>query len=99
MRGAALLRTGRGDAAAATWIFRRGDAAATRTFGRDRRARAQDMLKAEGRHVFHESVNCRRFERLSIDTPKPMWINVDGELVGKTPLAMEVLPLALPLLV
>ena len=54
--------------------------------------KAFGMLKSEGRHVFHPRVDYHRFTTLSIETPKPTAINVDGENIGSTPLSMEVLP-------
>ena len=60
-RRAELPLTNRGDAAAATWIFRGGDAAAgTRQFDRDRRApqvrgSSVRLLHRQGRRVDHES--------------------------------------------
>ena len=57
------------------------------------------MLKQEGRHVFHRDVVYYRFGDLEIATPAPTPINVDGELIGTTPLAMRVLERALPLFV
>jgi diacylglycerol kinase (ATP) len=54
--------------------------------------KAFGMLKKEGRHVFHPRVDYHRFRSLSIETPLPTAINVDGENIGSTPLQMEVLP-------
>tara|TARA_B100000459_G_scaffold144867_1_gene108349 strand:+ start:1592 stop:2656 length:1065 start_codon:yes stop_codon:yes gene_type:complete len=54
--------------------------------------KAFGMLKKEGRHVFHPRVDYHRFKTLSITTPAPAAINVDGENIGSTPLSMEVLP-------
>jgi diacylglycerol kinase (ATP) len=56
--------------------------------------KAFGMLKSEGRHVFHPRVDYHRFKTLSIETPIPAAINVDGENIGSTPLKMEVLPSA-----
>ena len=56
--------------------------------------KAFGMLKAEGRHVFHPRVDYHRFTTLSIETPEPSAINVDGENIGSTPLSMKVLPRA-----
>lgn len=53
--------------------------------------RAFGMLKKEGRHVFHPSVDYHRFSSLAIDTDVPTAINIDGENIGSTPLEMEVL--------
>ena len=53
------------------------------------------MLKSEGRHVFHPRVAYHRFKSLALATPAPMKINVDGEIVGTTPLNMTVMPRAL----
>ena len=61
--------------------------------------RAFSMLKAEGRHVYHSRVDYHRFERLTITTPKPSAINVDGENLGSTPLELVVLPQAIRLMV
>jgi diacylglycerol kinase (ATP) len=57
--------------------------------------KAFGMLKSEGRHVFHPRVAYHRFKSLALETPVPMKINVDGEIVGTTPLQMTVLPRAL----
>ena len=57
--------------------------------------KAFGMLKSEGRHVFHPRVAYHRFSSLALTTPKPMKINVDGEIVGTTPLNMTVMPRAL----
>ena len=57
--------------------------------------KAFGMLKSEGRHVFHPRVAYHRFKSLALETPEPMKINVDGEIVGTTPLDMTVLPRAL----
>jgi diacylglycerol kinase (ATP) len=57
--------------------------------------KAFGMLKSEGRHVFHPRVAYHRFSTLALTTPVPMKINVDGEIVGTTPLNMTVLPRAL----
>ena len=54
--------------------------------------KAFGMLKSEGRHVFHPRVDYHKFRTLSIETPAPAAINVDGENIGSTPLSMEVLP-------
>jgi len=54
--------------------------------------KAFSMLKAEGRHVFHPQVDYHRFTTLSIETPEPTAINIDGENIGSTPLSMKVLP-------
>ena len=54
--------------------------------------KAFGMLKNEGRHVFHPRVDYHKFRTLSIETPAPAAINVDGENIGSTPLNMEVLP-------
>ena len=54
--------------------------------------KAFGMLKSEGRHVFHPRVDYHKFRTLSIETPAPAAINVDGENIGSTPLNMEVLP-------
>ncbi len=56
--------------------------------------KAFGMLKKEGRHVFHPRVDYHRFKKLSIETPVPAAINVDGENIGSTPITMEVLPSA-----
>jgi len=56
--------------------------------------KAFGMLKKEGRHVFHPRVDYHRFKKLSIETPAPAAINVDGENIGSTPITMEVLPSA-----
>jgi len=61
--------------------------------------KAFGMLKSEGRHVFHPRVDYHRFTTLSIETPKPTAINVDGENIGSTPLSMEVLPNAVQICV
>jgi YegS/Rv2252/BmrU family lipid kinase len=57
--------------------------------------KAFGMLKSEGRHVFHPRVAYHRFSTLALTTPQPMKINVDGEIVGTTPLNMTVMPRAL----
>lgn len=57
--------------------------------------KAFGMLKSEGRHVFHPRVDYHRFTTLSIETPTPAAINVDGENIGSTPLNMEVIPQAI----
>ena len=57
--------------------------------------KAFGMLKSEGRHVFHPRVAYHRFSTLALTTPFPMKINVDGEIVGTTPLNMTVMPRAL----
>ena len=57
--------------------------------------KAFGMLKSEGRHVFHPRVAYHRFKSLALETPVPMKINVDGEIVGTTPLNMTVMPRAL----
>ena len=54
--------------------------------------KAFGMLKAEGRHVFHPQVDYHRFTTLSIETPEPTAINIDGENIGSTPLSMKVMP-------
>jgi YegS/Rv2252/BmrU family lipid kinase len=54
--------------------------------------KAFSMLKAEGRHVFHPQVDYHRFTTLSIETPEPTAINIDGENIGSTPLSMKVMP-------
>ena len=50
------------------------------------------MLQKEARHVFHPSVKYHRFKTLKIETDEPTAINIDGELIGCTPLEMRVLP-------
>lgn len=54
--------------------------------------KAFSMLQKEARHVFHPSVKYHRFEKLKIETDEPTAINIDGELIGCTPLEMRVLP-------
>jgi len=61
--------------------------------------KAFGMLKSEGRHVFHPQVDYHRFTSLSIATPEPTAINVDGENIGSTPLSMQVLPSAIKICV
>ena len=61
--------------------------------------KAFGMLKNEGRHVFHPRVDYHKFRTLSIETPAPAAINVDGENIGSTPLNMEVLPSAVQICV
>ena len=61
--------------------------------------KAFGMLKSEGRHVFHPSVDYHRFSTLSIETEQPTAINVDGENLGSTPLTMEVLKHAVDIVV
>ena len=61
--------------------------------------KAFGMLKKEGRHVFHPRVDYHTFRTLSIETPAPAAINVDGENIGSTPLNMEVLPSAIQICV
>ncbi len=53
--------------------------------------KAFGMLKNEGRHVFHPSVDYHQFTSLSIDTEEPTAINIDGENIGSTPLNMNVI--------
>ena len=57
------------------------------------------MLKKEGRHVFHPRVDYHRFSSLSIETPSPSGVNVDGENLGSTPLSMEVMSGAVQMIV
>lgn len=54
--------------------------------------KAFGMLKKEGRHVFHPRVDYHTFRTLTIETPSPAAVNIDGENIGSTPLTMEVLP-------
>ncbi|MCH1423149.1 MAG: hypothetical protein L7U62_06645 [Candidatus Poseidoniaceae archaeon] len=54
--------------------------------------KAFGMLKKEGRHVFHPRVDYHTFRTLTIETPLPAAVNIDGENIGSTPLTMEVLP-------
>ena len=61
--------------------------------------KAFGMLQKEGRHVFHPSVIYHRFKHLRIETNEPMAINIDGELIGCTPLDMQVIPQAIRLIV
>jgi len=61
--------------------------------------KAFGMLKSEGRHVFHPSVDYHRFSTLCIETEQPTAINVDGENLGSTPLKMEVLKHAVDIVV
>ena len=61
--------------------------------------KAFGMLKAEGRHVYHPRVDYHRFKTLSITTKEPTAVNVDGENLGSTPLAMEVMTGAVTVLV
>ena len=61
--------------------------------------KAFGMLQKEGRHVFHPSVIYHRFKHLRIETNEPMAINIDGELIGCTPLDMQVMPQAIRLIV
>lgn len=61
--------------------------------------KAFGMLKSEGRHVFHPSVDYHRFSTLSIETEEPTAINVDGENLGSTPLEMTVLKHAVDMIV
>tara|TARA_B100001094_G_scaffold39711_1_gene34268 strand:+ start:6306 stop:7370 length:1065 start_codon:yes stop_codon:yes gene_type:complete len=61
--------------------------------------KAFGMLKKEGRHVFHPRVDYHKFRNLSIETPAPAAINIDGENIGSTPLNMEVLPSAIQICV
>lgn len=61
--------------------------------------KAFGMLKNEGRHVFHPRVDYHTFRTLTIETPAPAAINVDGENIGSTPLNMKVLPSAVQICV
>jgi diacylglycerol kinase (ATP) len=53
----------------------------------------------DGSHLEMPEVECRPVRRLVIETPSPEPLNLDGELKGATPLAAEVLPRALQLVV
>ena len=53
----------------------------------------------DGSHIEMPEVECRQVHRLTIETTLPEPLNLDGELKGATPLAAEVLPGALRLLV
>jgi diacylglycerol kinase (ATP) len=48
-----------------------------------------------GQHMDSRSIMFRRAKKLSIHSKPGMWINVDGELIGKEPISFEVLPRAL----
>ena len=61
--------------------------------------KAFGMLQKEGRHVFHPSVVYHRFKHLRIETDEPTAINIDGELIGCTPLEMQVIPQAIRIIV
>lgn len=54
---------------------------------------------AAGRHLDDEAVTTFRAGRLRISSRPPMPFNVDGELIGGTPVSFEALPRSLPVLV
>lgn len=57
------------------------------------------MLLRRGRHLEHEGVRHFRCTRARFECDPPQEVNADGELVGETPLACEVMPTALRVLV
>jgi len=56
------------------------------------------MLVA-GTYLEHEHVHHRRVQRLHVASAPGMWFNVDGELLTKEPVAFEVVPRALSVVV
>jgi diacylglycerol kinase (ATP) len=58
--------------------------------------RAQPQLRA-GRHLARDDVRSWRSTRVAVDASRRLTVEVDGEVVGTTPLLVEVLPGALRL--
>ena len=48
-----------------------------------------------GKHLDHELVEFRRVTSVRLRSSPGMWFNVDGELIGKEPIAFEVVPRAM----
>jgi YegS/Rv2252/BmrU family lipid kinase len=57
------------------------------------------MLLRRGRHLEHEGVRHLRCSRAAFTCDPPQEVNVDGEILGDTPLSVEVRPGALRVLV
>jgi diacylglycerol kinase (ATP) len=54
-----------------------------------------DEVKRDGCHVYEESVVYRRFKRMTLSTPQPTLVNIDGEGGFVTPLTVECVPSAI----
>jgi len=52
-----------------------------------------------GRHIDDPEVDIYRVTKLGITTGRPMPVQVDGDFIGETPVTIECLRRALPLLV
>ena len=48
-----------------------------------------------GTHVEHEKGEYLQVREVAVETEKPVWISVDGEVVGQTPATFRVVPAAL----
>ena len=51
-----------------------------------------------GRHLDSDQVLFRRARRVVVRSDPPMWLSVEGEVLGKTPAAYQVLPRALEMI-
>ena len=53
----------------------------------------------KGTHINHPKVKVKKVSRLTIQSPEPMLIHADGELLGESPASFWVVPLALSVVV
>jgi diacylglycerol kinase family enzyme len=57
------------------------------------------LLAAAGEHVQAEGVVYRKGKHISIDSPSPVPVQVDGDPAGFTPVQIDLLPVRLPFIV
>ena len=53
----------------------------------------------QGTHLDHPKLKCYPARRVEAQSAEPVWIDMDGELVGQLPIAIQVIPHALPFVV
>jgi diacylglycerol kinase (ATP) len=53
----------------------------------------------KGTHIYHPKVRMRKATRVTIQSPEPMLVHADGELLGESPASFWVMPAALSIVV
>jgi diacylglycerol kinase family enzyme len=53
----------------------------------------------KGTHINHPKVRMKKARRITIESPEPMLVHADGELLGESPASFWVMPAALSIVV
>jgi diacylglycerol kinase (ATP) len=53
----------------------------------------------KGTHINHPKVKIKKVTRVTIESPEPMLVHADGELLGESPASFWVMPAALSIVV